>query len=66
MATHSSTLAPKFTEEDYKEAERELNSKRPQRKRKGESDGELDPNREKPRSLHHIDDDDEEYPTFVK
>ena len=57
---------PKFTEEDYKEAERELNAKRPQRKRKGESDGELDSNREKPRSLHHIDDDDEEYPTFVK
>ena len=54
---------PKFTEEDYKEAERELNSKRPQRKRKnGEN---LDPDRERPRSLHHIDDDDEEYITFV-
>ncbi len=55
---------PKFTEEDIKEAERELNAKRPQRKRK--SEGELDPNRERPRSLHHIDDEDEEYPTFVE
>ena len=54
---------PKFTEEDYKEAERELNSKRPQRKRKNGED--LDPDRERPRSLHHIDDDDEDYPTFV-
>ena len=54
---------PTFTEEDYKEAERELNSKRPQRKRKNADD--LDPNRERPRSLHHIDDDDEEYITFV-
>ena len=56
---------PKFTEEDYKEAEREMNSKRPQRKRKNAED--LDPNRERPRSLHHIDDeDDEDYPTFVE
>ena len=55
---------PKFTEEDYKAAERELNSKRPQRKRKNNAD--LDPDRERPRSLHHIDDDDEEYITFVK
>ena len=56
---------PRFTEEDYKAAERELGStKKPQRKRK--SDSELDPNRERPRSLHHIDDDEEEYPTFVK
>jgi YidC/Oxa1 family membrane protein insertase len=59
---------PKFTEEDYKAAERELGtSKKPQRKRKN-TDGtsDLDPNRERPRSLHHIDDDDEEYTTFVK
>lgn len=56
---------PVFTEEDYKEAERELASKKPQRKRKSEN-ADLDPNRERPRSLHHIDDDDEEYPTFVK
>ena len=55
---------PKFTEEDYKAAERELNSKKPQRKRKNNAD--LDPDRERPRSLHHIDDDDEEYITFVK
>lgn len=55
---------PKFTEEDFKEAERELNAKRPQRKRKNADN--LDPNRERPRSLHHIDDDDEEYPTFVE
>ena len=55
---------PKFTEEDYKEAERELNSSRPQRKRKNADN--LDPNRERPRSLHHIDDDDEDYPTFVE
>ncbi len=54
---------PKFTEEDYKEAERELNSKRPQRKRKNTEN--LDPDRERPRSLHHIDDDDDEYITFV-
>lgn len=57
---------PKFTEEDYKEAERELGSKKPQRKRKNESEANLDPNRERPRSLHHIDDDDEEYPTFIQ
>jgi len=56
---------PVFTEEDYKAAERELNAKKPQRKRKSENT-ELDPNRERPRSLHHIDDDDEEYITFVK
>ena len=55
---------PKFTEEDYKDAEREFNSKKPQRKRKNNAD--LDPDRERPRSLHHIDDDDEEYITFVK
>ena len=55
---------PVFTEEDFKEAERELGvTKKPQRKRKGESN--LDPDRERPRSLHHIDDDDEEYVTFI-
>ena len=57
---------PVFTEEDYKAAERELNSNRPQRKRKKENSEDLDPDRERPRSLHHIDDDDEDYPTFVK
>ncbi|MBO5715376.1 MAG: YidC/Oxa1 family membrane protein insertase [Clostridia bacterium] len=55
---------PQFTEEDFKAAERELGSKKPQRKRKSEAN--LDPNRERPRSLHHIDDDDEEYPTFIQ
>jgi YidC/Oxa1 family membrane protein insertase len=56
---------PVFTEEDYKAAERELGTKKPQRKRKnGETN--LDPNRERPRSLHHIDDDDEDYISFVK
>ena len=57
---------PKFTEEDYKAAERELNSGKPQRKRKNATQDNLDPNRERPRSLHHIDDDDEEYPTFIQ
>ena len=57
---------PQFTEEDYKAAERELGSKKPQRKRKNGTDENLDPNRERPRSLHHIDDDDEEYPTFIE
>lgn len=44
---------PTFTEEDYKAAEREYAGKKP---KKGEK--ELDPNRPRPRSLHHIDDDD--------
>ena len=55
---------PRFTEEDYKAAEKEMySSRKPQRKRKENAD--LDPDRERPRSLHHIDDDDEEYATFV-
>lgn len=54
---------PRFTEEDYKAAEREFSSSKPQRKRKNASND--DPNRERPRSLHHIDDDEGEYPTFV-
>lgn len=44
---------PKFTEEDYKAAEREYAGKQ-----KKKSKGEKDPNRPKVRSLHHIDDDD--------
>ncbi|MBR0302458.1 MAG: YidC/Oxa1 family membrane protein insertase [Clostridia bacterium] len=48
---------PVFTEEDYKEAEREM-YKTQTKKKKSED---LDPNRPKPRSLHHIDDDDGEY-----
>ena len=45
---------PKFTEEDYKAAERELagkNKNKPVKK-------ERDPNAPRPRSLHHIDDED--------
>lgn len=56
---------PRYTEEDIKAAERELNAKKPQRKRKNTEGAELDPDRERPRSLHHIDDDEEEYVTFV-
>lgn len=55
---------PKTTDEDVKAAEKELYSKTPQRKRKRQAD-DLDPDRERPRSLHHIDDDDEEYTTFI-
>jgi YidC/Oxa1 family membrane protein insertase len=56
---------PRFTDEDYKQAEKEMYAKVPQRKRKNAQEN-LDPNREKPRSLHHIDDDEEEYITFIK
>jgi YidC/Oxa1 family membrane protein insertase len=56
---------PRFTDEDYKQAEKEMYAKVPQRKRKNTQEN-LDPNREKPRSLHHIDDDEEEYITFIK
>lgn len=45
---------PKFTEEDYKAAERELNAKNPPKKRSGGGSG------AKVRSLHHIDDEDYE------
>ena len=56
---------PRFTDEDYKQAEKEMYAKVPQRKRKNAQEN-LDPNKEKPRSLHHIDDDEEEYITFIK
>lgn len=56
---------PQTTDEDVKAAEKELYSKTPQRKRK-RAEGDEDPNRERPRSLHHIDDDDEEYTTFIE
>lgn len=46
---------PKFTEEDYKEAERALMGKNVKQVKK-----ERDPNRPKVRSLHHIDDEDYE------
>lgn len=54
---------PQFTEEDYKQAEKEMYTKVPQRKRKNPEN--LDPNREKPRSLHNVD-DEEDYITFIK
>lgn len=47
---------PKYTEEDYKAAERELNSTKRAKKK---TNNNL-PSGEKKRSLHHIDDDDEE------
>ena len=47
---------PVFTEEDYKEAEREMYKNQTKKRVKGERD----PNRPKVRSLHHIDDDDDE------
>ena len=42
---------PKFTEEDYKEAEREMYGKQPKKIKKSENAGKV-------RSLHHIDDED--------
>jgi YidC/Oxa1 family membrane protein insertase len=47
---------PQFTEEDYKEAERQANLSNKQKKRE---EKERDPDRKPVRSLHHI--DDEEY-----
>ncbi|MBP3322260.1 MAG: YidC/Oxa1 family membrane protein insertase [Clostridia bacterium] len=58
---------PVFTEEDYKQAEREYNKgKDVKKKKKTEEEGEkaVDPNRPKVKSLHHIDDDDEDYPVL--
>jgi hypothetical protein len=46
---------PKFTEEDFKAAEREMNAKN---KKNAPARPERDPNAPRPRSLHHIDDDD--------
>jgi len=48
---------PQFTEEDYKAAERELAGKNP-KKKKGTAN--LDPNRPKVRSLHYIDEEEDE------
>ena len=47
---------PKFTEEDYKAAEKEFNSKNSHKKSSGNPSG------AKVRSLHHIDDEDYEQP----
>ena len=49
---------PVFTEEDYKKAERELMGKQP----KVKPGSNYDPNRPKVRSLHHIDDDEDDLP----
>lgn len=46
---------PVFTEEDYKEAERELNGKK---KKTNKINLKKDPDRPRVRSLHHIDDDE--------
>ena len=48
---------PKFTEADYKAAEKELLGTKTKKKK---SDSERDPSKPKVRSLHHIDDDDDE------
>lgn len=47
---------PKFTEEDYAAAEREM---RPGKKKNSRAIPTARPGTERPRSLHHIDDDDE-------
>ncbi len=49
---------PTFTEEEYKEAERAYAGKAPKKNKN------LDPNRERPRSLHYIDADDEDIPVL--
>lgn len=54
---------PKFTEEDYKAAERALAGKAPAKREGGgstRSDG------DRPRSLHHIDDDDDLLPSGAR
>lgn len=57
---------PKFTEEDYKEAEREIMGKAGKRK-SARAGGNTERSGDSPRSLHHIDDDDAEaYAEAVK
>lgn len=51
---------PKFTEEDYKKAEEELKGKNKNKKKKETTP--RDPNAPKKRSLHHIDDEEDEAP----
>ncbi len=51
---------PVFTEEDFKAAEKELNAKSPKKKTS------KDPNAPRVRSLHYIDDEDDEMPADVK
>ena len=54
---------PTFTEEDYKAAEREMGAKN---KKNSANRPERDPNAPRPRSLHHIDDDDYETTDEIK
>lgn len=51
---------PKFTEEDYKAAEKELNASSKKKKNKSSSGSSAPYTGEKKRSLHHIDDDDDD------
>jgi YidC/Oxa1 family membrane protein insertase len=50
---------PVFTEEDYKQAEREYNKGKEVKKKAASEEKKAKP---KVKSLHHIDDDDEDYP----
>lgn len=50
---------PVFTEEDYRNAERELRGKGPKKKKSASSGQSTGGSGEKKRSLHHIDDEDE-------
>lgn len=52
---------PKFTEEDYKAAEKEMNGTSNKKKKNAPK---VPYTGEKKRSLHHIDDEDEDYPTL--
>ncbi len=52
---------PKYTEEDFKAAEKEMNSTNSKKKKKN-TDNSSRPAGEKKRSLHHIDDDDDDAP----
>ncbi len=55
---------PKFTEEDYRAAERELSGKSNKDKKK-KNVAPRDPNAPKKRSLHHIDDEDDDIPAAL-
>jgi hypothetical protein len=55
---------PVFTEEDYKQAEREYNKGKDVKKKKTEEHSAPNPKAPKVKSLHHIDDDDEDYPVL--
>ena len=55
---------PQFSEEEYKAAERELAGKSKKKKGERSANAEVDPNKPKPRSLHYIDADDEDYPVL--